>query len=59
MDLASDHIVNVRNEQLPHSIMAGPDPIDIHALPQAARLISTTASVQDYIGVPHSLSFMR
>jgi hypothetical protein len=58
-DLVSDHIANSRDEQRPRYIMAGPDPIDIYAPPQPTRLISTTASVQDYIGVPNSLSFIR
>jgi hypothetical protein len=33
-------------------------PIDITLPPHAAPLISTTALVQDYVDVPHSLSFM-
>jgi hypothetical protein len=57
-DLVSDHIANSRDEQRPRNIMAGSDPIDIYAPPQAAKLISTTASVQDYIGVPNSLPFI-
>jgi hypothetical protein len=46
-------------EVRPRSIIVDTQPIDINVPPQAARLISTTASVLDYIGVPNSLSFIR
>jgi hypothetical protein len=58
-DLVSDGIVNPKDRQRPKCIMADADPIDIHAPPQPAKLISTTALVQEYIGVPNSLSFIR
>jgi hypothetical protein len=43
----------------PHSLMVDSRPIDIHRPAHAAGLISTTAWVLDYIGVPNSLSFIR
>jgi hypothetical protein len=46
-------------ETRPKSIIVDGEPIDINEAPKATRLISTTASVLDYIGVPNSLSFIR
>lgn len=33
--------------------------MDINELPKATKLISTTAFIQDYIGYPNSLAFIR
>jgi hypothetical protein len=46
-------------ELRPKSIIVDAEPIDINVAPRATPLISTTASVLDYIGVPNSLSFIR
>lgn len=48
-----------RNEEKRRTIIIDNDPIDINSPVPAARLISTTAFIQDYIGVPNSLSFIR
>jgi hypothetical protein len=46
-------------EARPRRIMMDAEPMDISAAPQAAKLISTTALVQDFIGIPSSLAFIR
>jgi hypothetical protein len=55
----TDEVVSPRPETHPRRIILGHEPIDINEPPKAARLISTTASVQDYFDVPNSLSFIR
>jgi hypothetical protein len=40
-------------------IIIDQEPIDINSPPKASQLISTTAFIQDFIGVPSSLSFIR
>lgn len=48
-----------RTETRRHTIIINSDPIDLSNPVPAAKLISTKALVQDFIGVPNSLSFIR
>jgi hypothetical protein len=54
-----DEVISPRDEVRGPRIITDYEPIDTHLPPRAARLISTTAGVQDYIDVPNSLSFIR
>jgi hypothetical protein len=46
-------------EVRPQRIMMDSNPMDNNGTPHAAKLISTTALVQDFLGIPHSLAFIR
>jgi hypothetical protein len=51
--------VAVMKEPQPKRIILNTEPIDINVAPKAVKLISTKALVQDFIGVPYSLAFIR
>jgi hypothetical protein len=55
----TDEVVRPQGELRQKRIIVGHEPMDISQPPRAAHLISTTASVQDYVDVPNSLSFIR
>jgi hypothetical protein len=54
-----DDVTAPAEEIRPRRIIMDQEPIDIKSPPKASQLISTTALVQDFIGVPSSLSFIR
>jgi hypothetical protein len=55
----TDEVISPRKGVRARRFILGHEPIDINEPPAAARLISTTAAVQDSFDVPNSLSFIR
>jgi hypothetical protein len=58
-DTLTSDVVCIGPELHPKRIIISTEPMDISIAPQPAKLISTTALVQDFIGVPGSLAFIR
>jgi hypothetical protein len=54
-----DEVVSPIEKMRTRRIIVNQEPIDINSPPKASQLISTTAFVQDFVGVPSSLSFIR